>query len=143
MRRYRELLDLLNRRAGLALQRLGIENEPRTSRRLPSTSTSQTKIKKPNEALTLKVVGEVQMGYLHRNHEQIGERNTFLHNMPFTDRLDYFNSMANNFGLAVAVEKLAGIEVDRKILADIAVRDPQAFAALADQARNALAAPAA
>ena len=39
--------------------------------------------------------------------------------------------------------KLAGIEVDRKILADIAVRDPQAFAALADQARNALAAPAA
>ncbi len=39
--------------------------------------------------------------------------------------------------------KQAGIEVDRKILADIAVRDPQAFAALADQARNALAAPVA
>ena len=32
----------------------------------------------------------------------------------------------------------AGIEVDRKILADLAVRDPQAFAALADQARAAL-----
>src|SRR5258705_13729955 len=34
--------------------------------------------------------------------------------------------------------KLAGIEVDRKILADIAVRDPMAFGALADKARAAL-----
>lgn len=34
----------------------------------------------------------------------------------------------------------AGIEVDRKILADLAVEDPQAFASLADQARAALAA---
>ena len=34
--------------------------------------------------------------------------------------------------------KQAGIEVDRKILADIAVRDPQAFGAIADQARQAL-----
>lgn len=32
----------------------------------------------------------------------------------------------------------AGIEIDRKILADIAVRDPQAFASLAEQARAAL-----
>lgn len=48
------------------------------------------------------------MGYLHRNHEKIGERNTYLQNMPFTDRLDYLSSMANNFGYAVAVEKLLG-----------------------------------
>ena len=33
---------------------------------------------------------------------------------------------------------VAGIEIDRKVLADIAVRDPQAFTALADQARAAL-----
>ena len=33
--------------------------------------------------------------------------------------------------------KKAGIEVDRKVLADIAVRDPQAFGSLADQARSA------
>jgi NADH-quinone oxidoreductase subunit D/NADH-quinone oxidoreductase subunit C/D len=49
------------------------------------------------------------VGYLHRNHEKIGERNTFLQNMPFTDRLDYISSMSNNFGYAVAVEKLMGI----------------------------------
>ncbi len=34
--------------------------------------------------------------------------------------------------------KKAGVEVDRKILADLAVRDPQAFTALAERARNAL-----
>ncbi len=48
------------------------------------------------------------MGYLHRNHEQIGERNTWTMNMPFTDRLDYLASMSNNFGYALAVEKLMG-----------------------------------
>ena len=39
--------------------------------------------------------------------------------------------------------KKAGIEIDRKILADVAVRDPQAFAAIADQARTALTTAAA
>jgi len=54
------------------------------------------------------------MGYLHRNHEKIGERNTFLQNMPFTDRLDYFNSMSNNWAYSLAVEKLMGIEVPER-----------------------------
>jgi NADH:ubiquinone oxidoreductase subunit D/NADH:ubiquinone oxidoreductase subunit C len=51
------------------------------------------------------------VGYLHRNHDKIGERNTFLQNMPFTDRLDYFNSMSNNLGYAIAVEKLMNVPV--------------------------------
>ena len=49
---------------------------------------------------------EPVMGYLHRNHEKIGERNTFIQNMPFTDRLDYISSMGNNLGYALAVEQL-------------------------------------
>ncbi len=49
------------------------------------------------------------MGYLHRSHEKIAERNTFLQTMPYTDRLDYLSSMSNNFGYALAVEKLMGI----------------------------------
>jgi NADH-quinone oxidoreductase subunit D/NADH-quinone oxidoreductase subunit C/D len=49
------------------------------------------------------------MGYLHRNHEKIGERNTFLGNMPFTDRLDYICAMSNNFAYALAVEKLLNV----------------------------------
>jgi NADH/F420H2 dehydrogenase subunit C len=51
---------------------------------------------------------EPVMGYLHRNHEKIGEKNTFSMNMPYTDRLDYFCSMSNNFGYALTVEKLLG-----------------------------------
>ncbi|MBN9529655.1 MAG: 50S ribosomal protein L20 [Alphaproteobacteria bacterium] len=35
--------------------------------------------------------------------------------------------------------KLAGVEVDRKILADLAVREPQAFQALVAQAEAAIA----
>ncbi len=53
---------------------------------------------------------EPVMGYLHRNHEKIGERNTWLMNMPFTDRLDYLSPMSNNFGYALAVEKLLGVK---------------------------------
>lgn len=53
---------------------------------------------------------EPVMGYLHRNHEQIGERNTYIMNMPFTDRLDYISSMSNNFGYALAVEQLMDVE---------------------------------
>ncbi len=51
------------------------------------------------------------MGYLHRNHEKIGERNTFIMNMPYTDRLDYLSSMSNNLGYAITIEKLFGIQV--------------------------------
>ena len=36
--------------------------------------------------------------------------------------------------------KKAGIEVDRKILSDIAIKDPTAFALLAEKAKSALAA---
>ena len=52
---------------------------------------------------------EPVIGYLHRNHEKICERNTWLQNMPYTDRLDYLSSLSNNFAYALAVEKLAGI----------------------------------
>ncbi len=54
---------------------------------------------------------EPVVGYLHRNHEKIGERNLWLGNMPYTDRLDYICSMSNNLGYATAVEKLMGLEV--------------------------------
>lgn len=53
-------------------------------------------------------------GYLHRNHEQIAEVNSYLQNIPFTDRLDYFNSMVNNHAYARAVEMLGEIEVPER-----------------------------
>jgi NADH-quinone oxidoreductase subunit C/D len=53
-------------------------------------------------------------GYLHRNHEKIGERCTYVQIFPFTDRLDYICSMSNNLGYALAVEKLLGVQVPER-----------------------------
>ena len=40
------------------------------------------------------------------------------------------------YGRFIAGLKSAGVEVDRKILADMAVREPAAFAAMVDRARS-------
>ncbi len=53
-------------------------------------------------------------GYLHRNHEKIGERCTYIQIFPYTDRLDYICSMSNNLGYALAVEKLMGLAVPER-----------------------------
>ena len=55
-----------------------------------------------------------EMGYLHRNHEKIGERNTFIQNIPFTDRLDYLSPMNNEQAYVMAVEQLLGVEVPER-----------------------------
>jgi NADH-quinone oxidoreductase subunit D len=69
-----------------------------------------------NVALEGEIVRKLKpvFGYLHRNHEQIGEHTTYLGSMPYTDRLDYFCSMSNNWAYALSVEKLAGIEVPER-----------------------------
>ncbi len=53
-------------------------------------------------------------GYLHRNHEKIAEGTSYLASMPYTDRLDYFCSMTNNWAYALSVEKLAGLTVPER-----------------------------
>jgi NADH-quinone oxidoreductase subunit D len=53
-------------------------------------------------------------GYLHRNHEKIAEDASYIAAMPYTDRLDYFCSLTNNWAYALAVETLAGIVVPER-----------------------------
>lgn len=53
-------------------------------------------------------------GYLHRNHEKIAEGASYLASMPYTDRLDYFCSLTNNWAYALAVEQLAGLAVPER-----------------------------
>ena len=53
-------------------------------------------------------------GYLHRNHEKLAENMSYLASMPFTDRLDYFNSMTNNWAYALAAEQLVEVEVPER-----------------------------
>ena len=51
------------------------------------------------------------IGYLHRGDEKIAENMTDNQFVPYTDRLDYLAPLANNMAYAIAVEKLAKLEV--------------------------------
>ncbi|MEO0793949.1 MAG: NADH dehydrogenase (quinone) subunit D [Verrucomicrobiota bacterium] len=51
------------------------------------------------------------VGYLHRGDEKIAENMTYNQFVPYTDRLDYLAPLANNVTYAIAVERLAGIQV--------------------------------
>jgi NADH-quinone oxidoreductase subunit D len=71
--------------------------------------------------LELKLEGEVitkvipHIGYLHRCFEKHAEAMTYPQVIPYTDRMDYLASMYNEFGYAIAVEKLLGIEVPERV----------------------------
>ncbi len=66
------------------------------------------------------------LGYLHRGDEKIAENMTYNQFVPYTDRLDYLAPLANNVAYAIAVEKLAKLEVParcqaiRVIIAELA-----------------------
>ncbi|MBX2975454.1 MAG: NADH dehydrogenase (quinone) subunit D [Ignavibacteriaceae bacterium] len=55
-----------------------------------------------------------ELGYLHRGYEKMAENMGYLDFIPHTDRLDYLSPPANNVAYALAVEKLAGIEVPKR-----------------------------
>jgi len=54
------------------------------------------------------------LGYLHSGFEKLGEYRHYNQIIPLTDRTDYLSPMANNVGLAMAVEKLMGIQVTER-----------------------------
>ena len=54
------------------------------------------------------------MGYLHRSTEKLGEARTFVQGVTLTDRMDYLAPMTNNLAFALAVEKLASLEVPER-----------------------------
>src|SRR5580704_15653068 len=54
---------------------------------------------------------EPVIGYLHRGDEKIAENMTYNQFVPYTDRLDYLAPLANNTAYAIAVERLAKLEV--------------------------------
>lgn len=57
---------------------------------------------------------EPRFGYLHRGIEKTAEERTYVQNVPFTDRLDYICGITNNWAYALALEKLACIEVPER-----------------------------
>ena len=57
---------------------------------------------------------EPVLGYLHRGDEKIAENMTYNQFIPYTDRLDYLAPLANNVAYAIAVEKIAGIDLPER-----------------------------
>lgn len=54
------------------------------------------------------------IGFLHRGMEKMGENMIYNEFLPTTDRMDYIAASANNYGFALAVETLVGLEVPRR-----------------------------
>lgn len=69
----------------------------------------------------LKMDGEIIMdaeptiGYIHRAFEKLAERRPFNQITPITDRLNYCSSPINNMGWHMTVEKLAKIELPKRV----------------------------
>lgn len=54
------------------------------------------------------------IGFLHRGMEKMAENMIYNEFLPTTDRMDYIAASSNNYGFALAVEKLVGLEVPRR-----------------------------
>jgi NADH-quinone oxidoreductase subunit D len=70
--------------------------------------------------LVVELDGEVvvrvipHVGYLHSGFEKLGEYRHYNQIIPLSDRTDYLAPMANNVGVALAAEKLMGIEITER-----------------------------
>ncbi|PSN84321.1 NADH dehydrogenase subunit D [Candidatus Marsarchaeota G1 archaeon OSP_D] len=53
---------------------------------------------------------DIVIGYLHRNHEKLGENNTWIQMLPYPDRTNYISPINWEWAYVSAVEELAGIE---------------------------------
>ena len=54
------------------------------------------------------------IGYLHRGMEKMAENMIYNEFLPTTDRMDYIAATSNNYGFALAVETLIGLDVPRR-----------------------------
>ncbi len=61
------------------------------------------------------VDAESTIGYIHRAFEKLAERRPFYQITPLTDRMNYCSSPINNMGWHMTVEKLAGIEIPKRV----------------------------
>lgn len=58
---------------------------------------------------------EQTVGYIHRAFEKIAERRPYYQITTLTDRMNYCSSPINNIGYLMAVEKLIGVKVPKRV----------------------------
>src|ERR1700687_5154800 len=51
------------------------------------------------------------IGLLHRATEKLAEYKSYLHALPYMDRLDYVSMMSNEHAYCLAIERLLGVDV--------------------------------
>jgi NADH-quinone oxidoreductase subunit C/D len=56
----------------------------------------------------------VELGFLHRCFEKMGETHFYNQVIPYTDRLNYCSAPMNNVGYCKAVEKMLGVDIPPK-----------------------------
>ena len=61
------------------------------------------------------ISSEPTIGYIHRAFEKLAERRPYNQITPITDRMNYCSSPINNMGWHMTVEKLAGIEIPKRV----------------------------
>ncbi len=61
------------------------------------------------------VDAEPTVGYIHRAFEKLAERRPLYQIPPLTDRMNYCSSPINNMGWHMTVEKLAKIEIPKRV----------------------------
>src|SRR5689334_4747566 len=60
------------------------------------------------------VKSDTEVGFLHRGFEKECESVHWAQIFPYTDRLNYLSPFINNYGFAMAVEKLCNIEIPER-----------------------------
>lgn len=61
------------------------------------------------------VTADPDIGYLHTGIEKQAEVKTYNQALTLTDRMDYLAPLSNNLGYSLAVEKLLGVEVPKRV----------------------------
>src|SRR5919202_1169717 len=56
----------------------------------------------------------LEMGWLHRSTEKLGEARTYVQGTVLTDRLDYVSPITTNWAYALSIERLTGLVVPER-----------------------------
>ena len=113
----------------------GVTTHARHQKVIKAAKGSRGRSKNTFRAAIQRVEKNMQYAYRDRRTRKRDFRRLWIQRINAGARLNDLTYSTFINGL-----KLAGIELDRKVLSDLAIREPEAFTALATEARAALAA---